>query len=156
MGPLIGNCPYHVNKNLIWCAKVFENMICYLILISNFAKKMILHTNYLPNVSENLGSNLRWVAQLIYNILENWPVSPTSQKCGKQLKWFRIFLKSLATWGHSVNPQDPPKEHFTRQPFWLSSVSTKHINGHCDLQTDPGKGPLKWIHFLYLRIQVKH
>ena len=69
MGPLIGNCPNQVNKNLILCAKVSENMICYLILISNFAEKMILHTNYLPNVTENLGSNLGCFAQLIYNIV---------------------------------------------------------------------------------------
>ena len=66
MGPLIRNWPNQVKKNLILCAKVYENMICYLIFISNFAEKIILHTNYLPNVTENLGSNLGWVAQLIY------------------------------------------------------------------------------------------
>ena len=68
VGPLIRNCPNQVNKNLILCAKVSKNMICNLILISNFSKKMILYTNYLPNVTENLGSNLEWVAQLIYNV----------------------------------------------------------------------------------------
>ena len=44
-------------------------MICYLILISNFAEKMILHTNYIENVTENMGSNLGWDAQPIYNIV---------------------------------------------------------------------------------------
>ena len=44
-------------------------MIYYLILISNFAEKMIIHANYLPNVIKNLGSNLGWVAQFIYDIV---------------------------------------------------------------------------------------
>ena len=43
-------------------------MICNLILIYNFAEKMILHTNQLPNFTKNLGSNPGWVAQLLYNI----------------------------------------------------------------------------------------
>ena len=43
-------------------------MNCYLILIANFAEKMILQTNHLPNFTENLGSNVVQVAQLLYNI----------------------------------------------------------------------------------------
>ena len=41
MGPLIGNCPNQVNKNMIICAKVSQNMICYLILVSNLAEKFL-------------------------------------------------------------------------------------------------------------------
>ena len=40
----------------------------YLALIPNFAEKLILHTNQLPNFTENLGSNLIRVTKLLYNI----------------------------------------------------------------------------------------
>ena len=43
-------------------------MICYMIFNSNFAEKMILHTNHQPNLNDNLGLNLGWVAQLLYTI----------------------------------------------------------------------------------------
>ena len=65
----VNNITNRDNKNLIGCAKVSGNMICYLILISNFVEKMIFHTNHLPNFTKNLGSNPGWVAQLIYNIV---------------------------------------------------------------------------------------
>ena len=55
-------------ENLILDAKVFENMICYLILIKHFAEKMILHKKDLPNFGENLRPNLVLAAKILYSI----------------------------------------------------------------------------------------
>ena len=55
-------------ENLILDAKVFENMLCHLILIKHFAEKMILHTKDLPSFGENLRSNLVLAAKLLYSI----------------------------------------------------------------------------------------
>ena len=50
------NISNQYDKNLIGCAKVSENMLCFLILIPRVAKKLILHTNHQKKNTENLGS----------------------------------------------------------------------------------------------------
>ena len=60
--------PPEDGKNLILDAKVFENKVCHLFLIKHFAKKMILHKKDLPNLSENLRSNLVLAAKILYSI----------------------------------------------------------------------------------------
>ena len=60
--------PPQDGENLILDAKVFENMICHLILIKHFAEKMILHKKDLPNFGENLRPNLVLAAKILYSI----------------------------------------------------------------------------------------
>ena len=55
-------------ENLILDAKVLENMICHLTLFPHLAEKMIIHKNDLPNLGENLKSNLVQATQILYNI----------------------------------------------------------------------------------------
>ena len=43
-------------------------MLCHLTLIPHLAEKMILHKNDLPNLGENLRSNLVQAAKILYNI----------------------------------------------------------------------------------------
>ena len=43
-------------------------MVCHLFLIKHFAEKMILHKKDLPNLGENLRSNLVHPTQILNNI----------------------------------------------------------------------------------------
>ena len=43
-------------------------MVCHLFLIKHFAEKMILHKKDLPNLGENLRSNLVLAAKILYSI----------------------------------------------------------------------------------------
>ena len=64
------NITNQYDKNPILCAKVSENMICYLILILHFEKKADPSHEYPAKFYQesNLGSNMIRVTKLFFNI----------------------------------------------------------------------------------------
>ena len=65
---MLTNITNQGGENLILDAKVLENMICHLTLFPHLPEKMIIHKNVLPNLGENLRSNLVQATQILYNI----------------------------------------------------------------------------------------
>ena len=65
---MLTNITNQDGENLTLDAKVLKNMRYHLTLTPHLGEKMILHKNDLPNLVENLRSNLVQAAKILYNI----------------------------------------------------------------------------------------